>query len=205
MLSCSAGCGIVSLLGTPTNYEKRIPAEYDLSEHADQKILVLVDQPGWLNAEVNLRYYLTRAISQGLVDNAGVLPEKVITYNELVEFRSNNPQFAQLAPTEVGKALNADIVLLVMVNGYQLSRIPQSGYYKGFLNTQAVLFESKSGKKLWPELEENKSVKVGFELEIGDIKAAAGRLAAASAYCTSRYFYNCRKNKFKISDDKINS
>ena len=38
------GCAIISLLGTPTNYERKIPAEYDLSELEDKTILVLVEQ-----------------------------------------------------------------------------------------------------------------------------------------------------------------
>lgn len=102
-----AGCesaGIVSVLGTPSHHEKEIAAEYNLSQHKDQKTLVLVNQSGWLNAEINLRYYLTRAISRNLVAKVEIKPENFVNYSELSEFRSNKSDFSFLSPVEVGKA-----------------------------------------------------------------------------------------------------
>jgi hypothetical protein len=197
---CS-GCGVVGVIGTPSQYEKKIPAEYDLTKQKGRKVLLLVEQPGWLSAQVNLRYYLTEAIRENLIAQVKVLPEYILSYNELSEFRSNKGDFSSLSPAAVGKALGADIVLLVMIEDYQLSEVAESDYYNGFLGVQAAIFETATGEKVWPESAENKSIKVSFETGEKGQEAAVKRLVNACAYCTSRYFYNCPKYKFKIFDE----
>ena len=54
----NSGCGLVGIVTLPTRHEKKITAEYDLGQQRKQKLLVLVNQPVWLNAEVNLRSHL---------------------------------------------------------------------------------------------------------------------------------------------------
>jgi len=196
------GCGIVGLLGTQSPYEKKIPAEYNLTKQKGRKVLVLVEQPGWLSTQANLRYYLTEAIRENLIAKVKVPPKYILSYNELSEFRSNKGDFSSLSPTAVGKALGADIVLLVTIEDYQLSEVAESDYYNGFLGAQTVLFETASGEKLWPESAENKSIKVSFETGEQGQEAAVKRLVNACAHCISRYFYNCPMYKFKISDEK---
>jgi len=198
---CKLGA-VVGLMGSPTNYEKKVPAEYDLTQRKKQKILVLVDQPAYLNAQVNLRYYLTKAMSKNLTDRVRISPEYLVSYSELSEFRSNQPNFSLLLPTEVGKALGADMVLLVVIEDYQLQKLPEEGYYKGFLGVQSILFDVATGEKLWPLSEEGKSIKVGFEVESGGQETAVYRLVSACAYCNVRYLYNCPKKEFKIADDR---
>ncbi len=196
------GCGIISVLGTPTNYEREIPAEYDLAERAERKILVLVYQPGWLKAATNLRYYLTEAIRKNLMKKVKLAPDYLVAYNELSAFRSGRDDFSLLSPVEVSAALDADMVLFVTVEDYRLNEVTEIGYYKGFLDVQTVLLETETGRKLWPESSKSKSIKVGFEFEAGGREAAVRRLAAACAYCAVRYFYDCPKNKFKIADER---
>jgi hypothetical protein len=196
------GCGIVGLMGTPSQYEKKIPAEYDLTKQKGRKVLVLVEQPRWLSAQVNLRYYLTEAIRENLIAKVKVPPKYILSYNELSEFRSNKSDFSSLSPAAVGKALGADIVLLVTIEDYQVSEVAESDYYNGFLGVQAALFETATGEKVWPESAENKSIKVSFETGEKGQDAAVKRLVNACAYCISRYFYNCPKYKFKTSDEK---
>lgn len=201
----SSGCGffgIVAVLGTPGGHEKKITAEYDLAEHRNQKILVLVNQGVWLDVGVNLRYYLTEAVNENLAKKVEIGPDNLIAYGQLAEFRSKQARVAHLFPAELGKALGADMVLLVEIDSFVLSELPESGYYKGYLNARAVLLETATAAKLWPESESGKSVKVGFDIEPGGREAAVARLAGASAYGVVRYLYNCGRNKFKFSDDR---
>jgi len=196
------GCGILGILGTPRHKEGKVAAECDLSNHTDRKILVLVHQPAYLNVQENLRFHLTGAINKSLVENIKFVPEQVVSYDELSRFRSNKSDFSFLSPAEVGRALEADMVLLVTVEDYQLLKMPDVDYYRGFLNAEAVLVDTAAGEKLWPESAKSKSVRVGFEIEDRGREVAVGRLTAACAHCIVRYLYNCPKNKFKITDDK---
>jgi hypothetical protein len=194
------GCGVVSVMGTQSQYEKKVPAEYDLAAQKDKKILVLAEQPSWLSTEVNLRYYLTEGVRENLIAKAKIPSEYIISYKEFSEFRSNKSDFSLLSPVEVGQALGADFVLLIVIEDFQLGEMPDTGYYNGFLGVQAVLFETATGAKLWPESAVGKNIKVGFEAE-KDRDASVNRLVNSCAYCTARYFYDCPKYKFKIFDE----
>ena len=196
------GCGLVARLGTPSEREKKIPADYNLAEREDQKILVLVNQPAWLETDVNLRFRLTEAIIGTLVKGAEISDESFIGYGKLFEFRSGRSGFSLLSAVEVGKALDADMVLLVEISDYELNKIAGANYYNGSLNAQSALFETATGMKLWPKLERSKSIKVGFEVERYGREAGASRLVADTAHAVTRHLYNCPKNKFKFFDDR---
>ena len=87
-----AGCdavGIVSVISTPTSAEAGNSAEYNLSKDKDQKILVFVDQPAYLSAYPNLRFYITDYITKILQDKdkARMSPSLFISYQSLSDFR----------------------------------------------------------------------------------------------------------------------
>lgn len=200
------GCGFIGLVGSEGPYEKKIPAEYDLTKQGNRKILVLVEQPNWLSAQANFCYYLTEAVRASLAASGKtkISPNYILSYKELSDFRSNRSDFSSLSSTEVGKALGADIVLLVMIEEYQVGEVAGSGYYSGVLKVQASLIETANGRKIWPEYADSKSVKVSFEAENGQ-ETAERRLANACAHCITRYFYNCTKEKFKVFDEGGNT
>jgi hypothetical protein len=190
------GCGIVGLMGTPSQYEKKISAEYDLTKQKGKKVLVLVEQPSWLSTRVNLRYYLTKAIRESLIATVKVPSKRILSYNELSKFRSNKSDFSSLLPAAVGEALGADIILLVTIEDYQVSEVAGSGYYNGSLSVQAAVYEA-SGEKVW----EGRSVEVGFDTGERGREEAVERLVSACAHCITRYLYNCPAYKFRIFDE----
>lgn len=200
-----AGCKyapFIGLFGTSSYHERTVTTEYDLTKRTDQKILVLVDQPGWLDAQPNLRFYLTRAINKDLVRKVKIPAESLVSYNELSKFRSNQSDFSLLSPVEIGTALDANMVLLVVVEDYKLNSVAEGNYYEGFLGTRSALFDTATAEKLWPKLAASKSVTVGFEVESSGREVAVARLAMACAHCTTRYLYNCPKKRFKIIEDR---
>ncbi len=197
-----SGCGLVSVMISPTPHEQKITAEYDLSERKDQKVLVLVNQPAWLAAGVNLRYYLTKAMHITLTEKLEIESENFVGYNKLSEFRSNKSDFAFLSAQEVGKALGADVVLVITIENYRLNAMPEANYYDGSLNAGVALFDVAGGEKLWPESAKSKRVKVGFDIESRGRQVAISRLAKAFAHCTVRYLYDCSRTRFKIAEDR---
>ncbi|MCX5635558.1 MAG: hypothetical protein NTW55_06960 [Planctomycetota bacterium] len=196
------GCAVIARMGTPTSHEIKIPAQYDIIKNKGDKILILVEQPGWLNVQVDMRSYLTDSISREITQKTKISAGRFIPYNKLSEYRSNTPNFASLLPVEIGKAMDANIVLVVRIDDFQMAQLVDSGYYKAALDAKAILFDSVTGVQLWPAGGNGKIIKVGFEIEQGGRDIATSRLAAAAAYCTVRYFYNCPKDQFKIADDR---
>jgi hypothetical protein len=202
LLAFCSGCPAIGVLATPTRHERKVSAEYDLSGQRDKSVLVLVKQPAYLNAQENLRYYLTNSVRENLVTKTRIDRENIVSYERLSEFRSSEPDFSLLEPAAIGRALEAEIVLLIVVEDYELYEMAETGYHKGSLATRSVLLDTTSDKKLWPQAESSKSIRVGFEFEGGRREAAVTRLAAALGHCTARYFYDCPKKKFKIADDR---
>ncbi|MCK4913673.1 MAG: hypothetical protein KAS69_03625 [Planctomycetes bacterium] len=213
-ISLQTGC-IVGIMGTSRESEKSIPAEYNLIEKLSPKtpknkknpepagkILILVEQPEELNAQTNLRFYLTEAINATFVLRADIFPECLISYEQIADFRSNTNDFSLLQPQQIAKALAADVVLLVAIEDYKLSKLPQEEFYKGFLSTKAVLLDAANGEQLWPKLEKGRIIKVGFEFEQNGKERTIERLATSSAHCITRYLYDCPKPRFKIFDDR---
>jgi len=200
-----AGCqliGLPAVLGTPTSSEAKNAAEFNLAKQEGQKILVLVEQPAYLNAYPGLRFFLTDMIIKTLQQRAKIAPELFTDYDTLSSFRSDTPDFSLLAPEQVGSALGADLVLLVVVADYRFSEVDDTGFSNGMLDVQASLIKVATGEKLWPAVEQAKLVQVGFESQRHSPDTAAVQLAAAAAHCVTRYLYDCPKNQFKISEEK---
>ena len=196
------GCAVVAMMGTPTSHETKIPAQYDIIKNKGDKILILAEQPGWLNVQIDMRSYLTDSISRGITQKTKIPAGQFVAYNKLSEYRSNTPNFTSLSPVEIGKAMDANIVLVVMIDDFQMAQLVDSGYYKAVLDAKAILFNGVTGVQLWPAGEKGRIIKVGFEIEQGGRDMATSRLATAAAYCTVRYFYKCPKDQFKIADDR---
>ncbi|MHC5073505.1 MAG: hypothetical protein ACYTFM_00260 [Planctomycetota bacterium] len=189
---------------TPTRYEEETPAEYKLTDLVDKKILVFVKQPYWLDSKVNLRVHLTDAIHEQLIKNVKVSPVRLIEYDKLSKYRSGRADFSLLKPSNIGKALGADVVLYVNITEVQLESMPDTDIYNSFLSARALLIDTSSGVNLWPDQSIGKSIKVGFDMEEKGMKAAISRLSRSTAHCIVRYLYDCKLAYFKTGDDKSN-
>jgi hypothetical protein len=196
-----SGCALVGLF-EPTSREKIIPAEYDLSEKTENRFLVLVKQPGWLNVKANMRYYLTKHLNGELARRIKIPTENLVSYQQLKDFRSSRPDFSYLSLEQIGSQFKVDFVLVVTISQFELLETPQENYHRGFMASQGSLYNAKTGAKLWPDSSTGKNIKVGFEIEEKGQKAAIERLSNRTAYCTVRYLYDCQKGHFKIADDR---
>jgi hypothetical protein len=104
--------------------------------------------------------------------------------------------------SEIGKAVNADLVLFVQLQEFSVSQVTDMDYYKGRLAGRVGLFETSTGQRLWPITESGKRINVLFDVEKGGYTASSTRLLKAFAHCTTRYLYDCPVEKFKIFEDK---
>jgi hypothetical protein len=201
MLLCCGGCKAVAALSSPTVHEIKTPAEYNLGDNKPQKMLVLVEQPAWSASEANIRLYLTRAIEILLVDKVGLKAAGFVPYQELADMRNKTTDFAMLSPTEVGKAVNAQMVLYVVIDNFGLYGLSDAGYYRGQLDVRSGLYDVASGQILWPQSGELKVSSVGFEIQ-KELDMAAMRLASSMARGIGRNFYDCPKPEYRVADER---
>jgi len=195
------GCKLIGMLGSPTDSETKIPAEYALKKRAQGGIVVLVRQPGWLNVQTDLRPVLSEAVNVMLLKKAKVDNQAVVRYKQMAEFRRTHPDFASLSIKQIAAGLGVKKVLLIVIEDYKLYEMPLDGYYKGLhkgiLDVRGYLLDAPSSEVLWPRSGEGKLLRVALEAERGGKEACAAKLAKAAAHCVVRYFYNCPKDKFR--------
>ncbi|MBL7106342.1 MAG: hypothetical protein ISS77_01880 [Phycisphaerae bacterium] len=202
---CSNGCSFVKLFevfASPTRHERKIPAEFNLSETEDKKVLVLVNQPDWLAAPANLRYDLTEAVNKSLELRVGILPENIISYDALSDFRSKRSDFLMLDSAQIGKALGADMVMFISLDTFAVEQVEDTGYYNGLIEGRAVLVDVAESEKLWPKSSDSKPVKVGYEIGYKGQANAIKALCSAFAHCVTRNLYDCREDAYKVAEDR---
>jgi hypothetical protein len=198
---CCGGCArAAAALMTPTPWETKIPAEYDLGEKKPKRMLVLVEQPTLATSEANMRVYLTQSLESLIEDKIDIKAEAFVPYRNLAEMRTDNPDFSSLTPVQVGKALRAQMVLYVVIDNFSLYGLSDAGYYSGQLDIRSGLYDVDTGQRIWPESGELKSVSVVVETQKGQEETVT-RLAQSMARCVVRYFYNCPKPEFRVGDE----
>ncbi len=201
MASC-AGCAFIGVMTSPTFHEQKIPAEFELGSRTQENLLVFVDQPKGPGALIGFQPQLRAAIKGFLEKKVKIKSEYLVSQDKLSLLRGQRDDFALLSPVEIGRILEARIVLYVFVQDCELYELSDRGYYKGSLVTRSMLFDTDSGDMLWPEHEAGKVVRTKVEFETDGREATIRRLATATAHCVVRNFYNCPRDQFRTSDEE---
>lgn len=198
ILMFACGCTMFS----ETRSEKKVPAEFNLTETGEQKIAVIIENPIWSGAPRNLAEQLTGEIHKKLKDDLKLNKKKIILQEKVSEYMRNSPQTEMQGQIEIGRGVGADLVLYAQIQNFSLAKTNEADYYKGLLEGKAALFDVGSEAKLWPADESGKIILVSYEIEQGNYEAAVRRLARAFAHCETRYLYNCPVPRYKIYEDK---
>jgi hypothetical protein len=200
-----SGCGageIVGNISSETPSEKEIPAEFKLRP-TEGKIVVVVTQPAWIKSPMDLRNALTNSLNAAFEIKVEIKKERLIAYSEVMNARMSLPEDKRNNPIEIATKLNAQYVLTVEVQDFDLSTFAEKDFYNGMMATKSCLLDIK-GNKLWPKAEGDgyRHTSVEIENEKGTIQSAVEKLSNATAFCITRYFYNCKADRFHIPEEK---
>ncbi|MFI4912484.1 MAG: hypothetical protein ACIAQZ_12530 [Sedimentisphaeraceae bacterium JB056] len=202
VLLLTGGCGIVSVLGTPSASEEVVEAKFDISQRYGEKILVLVNQPSWVNSPVNLRKEITNKVNSYMRVYFEDLPEdSIIEYDTVKEKRSSDMDFDNRDVVELAEMFDAGVVLYIELLEFDILRLTSQGYYSAEMKTFSVLYDGKDGSVLWPETKAESVISLGIECEKG-VEQTMVRLSTAAAHCTLRNFYDCLRHKYKVIEEK---
>lgn len=194
------GCSAVGIIAAPTQSEEDVPAEFDISEISGP-ILIYVRQPGWIKSPVDLRRDITDSMTLTLEKKAGISAEMLIDYDRVVSLRRSFDDRQRDEPFTFAEKLSAEYVMVVEIVGFDLSTFAERNFYNGTMQTRTCLYDGK-GKKLWPEDKGCRDITVGVEAEKGTVETVVKTFSMATAHCISRYYYNCRKARFSIPEEK---
>ena len=201
-VSCG-GCNVFGWLVSETAHEEKVKAQFKLADYGKEGVLVFVDSLKKINVGYGLEEKLEGAVENYLVKKVRLKKENILGGDELSKLRSSRPDFDRMSPVMVGEALGVGKVLYVRIENYNLYNIDGRDYYEGFLLTRSVLFDVGTGAVVWPDTRAGKVIRVKVDLETAGREIALARLATATAHCITRFFYNCPKDRFRISEEQV--
>mgnify|MGYP001417897282 CR=1 FL=1 len=198
---CSLAGGLAGVASSETESEKITKAEFKLKQ-TEGKILVLVHQSGWIKSPMDLRSELTKYINESLVnkENVKLDKERIIEYNDVLKARLQLSEDKRDEPNQIAAKLQARYIIYVQILDFDLQTFAERNIYNGLMSANFCLLD-ESGKKLWPQGDNNKTSLVEIEAEKGTMEKSVAKLAAATAHCITRYFYDCRTIRFRPPEE----
>lgn len=140
------GCAVVGYLAAIFTPPEKIEPVYELPK--DKIVLVLVDDPAFRSGHAPIKSELSREINRLLEGHR--LVRRTIPYKKLLAYIATETNYNQMPTTEVGKALEADLVIVVEIDDFALKDDMRSSVYHGRLKTSVRVVSTRQGK-LWPK------------------------------------------------------
>jgi len=201
-VSCG-GCNVIGWLVSETAHEERVRAQFRLAEYDKEGVLIFVDSLKKINMSYGFESKLEKSIKDYFVQKVRLNRKNVSGSEVLSDLRTKRPDFDMMSPIKAGEAVGAGKVLYVRIENYNLYNIDGRDYYEGYLVTRSVLFDVGTGAVVWPDVQTGKVIRVKVDLETSGQEVTLARLTTATAHCISRYFYDCPRDRFKISDEQV--
>ena len=192
-IACCAGCPMIAVVLSPSAYERKVPAEFDMKEHQQGGIFVFVDQTRGSYVGFSLQPELREMMQWYLVKKARVSGKYIITDADFSAAASETPR-------QTAARAGAALVLYVRIEDYTLYQLGKAGYYSGSLMTRSLLIDVDSGSILWPDEAQGRVVRAKVEMETTGRAAIRWRLIAATAHGVARHFFDCPRPLFRAMD-----
>jgi len=114
----------------------------------DTTVLVLVDDPKGLGREASIQLDLANALNDQLLKHK--VAAEIVPQRKLLFEMARIPSFGQLSISEIGRRLDADIVLHVKIEQFALKDNRLSPIWHGELGTTVKVVSVTQGR-LWPK------------------------------------------------------
>lgn len=190
----AGGCGVAPLLGTPTSYEQKTPAEFNLAKDTVGKIAVLA-QGG---PNIALRRELEDAVLLKLQEKVELKKDRLVARSEIDKLRLDQEKYLAMTPAQIGAAAGAGTILVVKIVKYELYPLPLGRYYDCAMGVSVVLVDVGTGTILWPQDGMPRSVSLASEGERGEANEVTTKLVRLMAHGVTRYLYDCPKAYFRL-------
>lgn len=119
---------------------------------ADKRVLVFVDDKENPVSYPPIKRELTEAIGKGLVENK--LVKETVSYDSLLDLLAREPKFNNLGVADIGRKLNADLVIYVNIKAFRLREEEGSPLWEGELAVSIRVVDAwgkKGETRLWPK------------------------------------------------------
>jgi hypothetical protein len=160
------GCGLFgALYGAlidPFIPTAKVAAQHDMSE---KKVLIWVDDAYLAQPHHLLRRELTNQLASNLRQNQAVAD--LVDYSQMARFRQTNPNYADQTIQQLGRQMQADEVLYIMIDKFQLQHQAGKGFYRPQLSGYSKVIDVATGNRLWPVDQSRRPFSIGGQLTEG--------------------------------------
>lgn len=172
----ASGCGLLgatyNIFIYPLLPKKKILAEHDMSE---KTVLIWIDDVSTQRTEnARLRRELTEQIRDELLKHQAA--QDIVAYNIIASFRNRHPELGELSPMQLGRSFEADEMLHIVIDEFQLRHEAGKGFYRGNLVCRCKVVDVSTGKRLWPVGPVTRAFSVTDELTHGQGQAFEDRM-----------------------------
>lgn len=196
------GCKLAALAVTPGPYDRKVPAEYNIKDRQDDKILVIVEESAGVRAGLVFREELAKAFNARLLGMVKLKRENVIVCKESDYFKKNGKMFSQVSPMQIGRDLGAGMVLYVNVINFELRPSGMEDLFLGSLAVRSMLVDANEKKILWPADGNPRLIRMAIDIETKGAGQVKEKLFSSTAHGVLRYLYDVRVRHFKTSAEQ---
>ncbi|OQA02058.1 MAG: hypothetical protein BWY71_00164 [Planctomycetes bacterium ADurb.Bin412] len=176
-----------------------VPAPKVEAEHefGSQKVLIWIDDISNHERGPILHREIIENTQRELREN--LKDFQTVAYDDIVRFRRQFPDYPSLNIQEIGQKLQAEQVLYIYIDSFQLQHAAGEGYYLASLNGHLNVIEVETGKRLWPKDHLFRPLSQTGQLEQGQGDLLEDKLvrqlSRQIAQQIAPYFYNHRLEK----------
>ena len=201
---CCGGCRALGLMLSPSANERKVAAEYPLSEHSKGKLLIFVEGTTSSNSGGQIEDELFQRIAVGCIEKCKFKEKNIISGESINALKSQTSDFSRLSPVEIAKKLGADVVLYVLIEKYELYEVGPEQYYRGSITSRSVLFDANSGDLIWPRAAGGEVVRGVVDLEARNAEIVRTTLLATTEHCILRKLYDSPASLYKTEAEEHN-
>jgi len=144
--SLFSGCGpFYGIFIQPLTPKPKVAAEHKMN---DKRLLIWVDDYSSQQPNPTLRRELSTQLQQELLQHQAA--GSIIDYIDTAQFRYRQPDFARLTIQQLGQKNQADEVLYLLIEKFDLFQDADKGFYQASLSGYAKVIDVATGNRLWP-------------------------------------------------------
>jgi hypothetical protein len=138
------GCNVITPVAYAIHGPEKVQPQFTLEEGATT--VVFVDDPSSKITQRRLRYAMAQQATKELL--AKRILVDMIEPRGILTAASNEQHGMQMSISDLGKSVNADIVIYAVVTDFSLS--PEVGAYLPRANARVKVIDTRTGERLWP-------------------------------------------------------
>ena len=164
----SPGCNIVTPVAYAIHGPGKVEPQYTLDETL--RTVVFVDDPSSRMTQRRLRYSIAQNATKELL--AKRILVDMIDPRGILTAASNEQYGQQMSITELGRSVDADIVIYAVVTDFSMS--PEVGAYLPRASMRVKIMDTRTGERVWPADERGHLMNVQMPQRPGTGPATTG-------------------------------